>query len=127
MFRIALLADREPQETFFVEQISQFCAKRGLFPQIEPFRDQEQFFKAARKAAPTNTVIALSGVAGLNAAEHLRALWPECRIIWCSDLDFSLHALRLRVDYFLLEPVSVETFQLGLTIWFEKNMPRIHP
>ena len=38
-------------------------------------------------------------------------------MIWCSDLDFSLHAFRLRADYFLLEPVSEEAFQLGLYTW----------
>ena len=39
------------------------------------------------------------------------------RIIWCSDLDFSLHAFRLRVDYFLLEPITEEAFQQGLSTW----------
>ena len=50
---------------------------------------QEHFFEMAQKADLTNAVIALSGVAGLNAAEHLRSLCPACRMIWCSDLDFS--------------------------------------
>ena len=59
------------------------------------------FFETSQKDAPTNAVIALSGVAGLNAAEHLRSLYPKCGIIWCSDLDFSLHVFRLRIDYFL--------------------------
>ena len=68
-------------------------------------------------------MIALPGVAGLNAAEHLRALCPACRIIWCSDLDFSLHAFRLRVDYFLLEPAAEEALRQGLCIWFEKKTP----
>ena len=42
-------------------------------------------------------LLALQGVAGLNAAEHLRSLHPKCKMIWCSDLDFSLHAFKLRV------------------------------
>ena len=42
-----------------------------------------------------------------------------CRMIWCSDLDFSLHAFRLRADYFLLEPVSEEAFRRGLNAWIE--------
>lgn len=68
---------------------------------------------------PTNVVIAFSGVAGLNSAEHLRSLCPTCRIIWCSDLDFSVHAFRLRVDYFLLKPVSEEAVQQSLNTWLE--------
>ena len=59
----------------------------------------------------------------LNAAEHLRALCPTCKIIWCSDLDFSLHAFRLRIDYFLLEPVTEENFCQGLCAWFKRKIP----
>jgi len=40
-------------------------------------------------------------------------------MIWCSDLDFSLHAFRLRADYFLMKPVSEEAFQQGLNAWIE--------
>ena len=62
-------------------------------------------------------------VDGLNAVEHLRALCRNTRIIWCSDLDFSLHAFRLRADYFLLEPVTKAAFQQGLCVWLnEKNL-----
>ena len=104
MYRIAVLINSEAQEAFFTEQISQFCAECERFPVIETFRDQEQFFETTRKTPPTNAVIALPG------------------IIWCSDLDFSLHAFRLRADYFLLEPVTKAAFQQGLYVWLnEKN------
>ena len=112
MYRIAVLAEQEAERQRYAEQITRFCESKGLFPQVVQYDDQERFFEAAQKDAPTNAVIALSGVAGLNAAEHLR-----CRMIWCSDLDFSLHAFRLRADYFLLKPVSEEAFQLGLYTW----------
>lgn len=117
MYRIAVLTNSEAQEAFFTEQVSQFYAECERFPVIETFRDQEQFFETARKTPPTNAVIALPGVDGLNAVEHLRALCRNTRIIWCSDLDFSLHAFRLRVDYFLLEPITEEAFQQGLSTW----------
>lgn len=117
MYRIVVLTNSEAQEVFFTEQVSQFCAECGRFPVIETFCDQEQFFETARKTPPTNAVIALPGVDGLNAVEHLRALCRNTRIIWCSDLDFSLHAFRLRVDYFLLEPITEEAFQQGLSTW----------
>ena len=108
MYHIAVLTKSETQETFYREQLSRFCAERGLFPRVDCYRGQEVFFEVARKNAPTNAVISLPGVDGLNAVEHLRALFPETRIIWCSELDFSLHAFRLRVDYFLLEPITEE-------------------
>ena len=103
MYHIAVLTNSETQEAFYIEQLSRFCFERGLFPKMDCYRGQELFFDVARINAPTCTVIALPGVAGL--------------IIWCSDLDFSLHAFRLRVDYFLLEPITEEAFQQGLSTW----------
>lgn len=110
MYHIAVLTNSETQEAFYIEQLSRFCFERGLFPKMDCYHGQELFFDVARVNAPTCTVIALPGVEGLNAVEHLRTLFPETRIIWCSDLDFSLHAFRLRVDYFLLEPITEEAF-----------------
>ena len=56
---------------------------------------------------------------GLNAAEHLRSLYPKCGIIWCSDFDFSLHAFRLRIEYFFMKPVEEQKIKEGLSIWLE--------
>lgn len=66
-------------------------------------------------------VPSLHGVAGLNAAEHLRSLYPRCGIIWCSDLDFSLHAFRLRVEYFFREPLNEKMFEEGMDVWLERR------
>lgn len=123
MDRIAVLTEQETRGIHIEEQISRFCKGKGLFPRIEPYQDQEGFFKTVPRAAFDYAVIALPGVAGLNAVEHLRSLCPACRIIWCSDLDFSLHAFRLRVDYFLLEPVTEESFRQGLCVWLEYKAP----
>lgn len=119
MHRIAVLTEQKTRGAQMEEQIAQFCKEKGRFPRIEPYWNQESFFNAVLTAAFSHAVIALPGVAGLNAVEHLRALCPTCRIIWCSDLDFSLHAFRLRVDYFLLEPVTEEGFRRGLLVWLE--------
>lgn len=119
MHRIAVLTEQETRGAQMEEQIARFCKEKGRFPRIEPYWNQESFFNAVLTAAFSHAVIALPGVAGLNAVEHLRALCPAYRIIWCSDLDFSLHAFRLRVDYFLLEPVTEEGFRRGLLVWLE--------
>lgn len=119
MHRIAVLTEQETRGAQMEEQIARFCKEKGRFSRIEPYQNQESFFSAVLTAAFSHAVIALPGVAGLNAVEHLRALCPACRIIWCSDLDFSLHAFRLRVDYFLLEPVTEEGFRRGLLVWLE--------
>ena len=119
MYRIAVLAEQEREALHYAEQIARFCGEQEMFPKIEPYDDPERFFDAVRRETPTIAVIALSGVAGLYTAEHLRSLCPACRIIWCSDLDFSLHAFRLRADYFLLKPVTDEAFHQGLKVWVE--------
>ena len=119
MYRIAVLTSSRAQEAFLAEQISRFCAEHCLFPKMDCYHDQESFFEAARNEPLTNAVIALPGVDGLNAVEHLRALCPQTRIIWCSDLDFSLHAFRLRADYFLLEPVTEAALRQGFRIWLD--------
>ena len=90
---------------------------------MDCYHDQESFFEAARCEPLTNAVIALPGVDGLNAVEHLRALCPQTRVIWCSDLNFSLHAFRLRADYFLLEPVTEAALQQGFCIWLDQKNP----
>ena len=121
MYRIAVLAGQDEAGKNYADQIARFGQKKGLFPQIECYLNQEQFFENVPETMPTNAVIALPGVAGLNAVEHLRSICPGCGIIWCSDLDFSLQAFRLRVAYFILEPVDAERFQEGLNVWFENK------
>ena len=89
MHRIAVLTNSIAQEAFLAEQLLRFCAEHCLFPQMDCYRDQESFFEAAHNEPLTNALIALPGVDGLNAVEHLRTLCPQTRIIWCSDLNFS--------------------------------------
>ena len=124
MYRIAVLTDRTRDGRNYVEQITRFCMSRGLLPQIELHNDQERFFHGILDEKPSCIVLALPGVAGLNAVEHLRSLCPDCGIMWCSDLDFSLQAFRLRIEYFLLEPITPEAFSYGLTVLFETHMKR---
>ncbi len=119
MYRIAVVADEESVGRNYETQITRFCTERGVFPQIELHTNQELFFERIQTVKSTSVVLALSGVAGLNAAEHLRSLCPNCGVIWCSDLDFSLQAFRLRVDYFLMEPITIERLREGLSVWFE--------
>ena len=118
MYRIAVLTNSRAQEAFWAEQILQFCAEHCLFPQMDCYHDQESFFEAALFRSSL-----LPGVDGLNAVEHLRALCPQTRVIWCSDLNFSLHAFRLRADYFLLEPVTEAALRQGFCIWLDQKNP----
>ena len=118
MYRIAVLTSSETQEAFYIEQLSRFCFERGLFPKMDCYRGQELFFDVARVNAPTCTVIALPGVEGLNAVEHLRTLhlvqrsgfFPACISAACRL--FSVRANNRR-------SVSAGTFYM---VRWEKNV-----
>ena len=112
MYCIAILTDQEQEGQNCAEYIRNYCTEKKVFPLIEIYQNQEQ-------TVPAVVFLALTGVSGLNAAEHLRSLYPKCGIIWCSDLDFSLHAFRMRIEYFFMKPVEEQKIKEGLSIWFE--------
>ena len=99
VYCIAILTDQEQEGQKSAEYIRNYCTEKRVFPLIEIYQNQEQFFA--------------------QTAEHLRSLYPKCGIIWCSDLDFSLHAFRLRIEYFFMKPVEEQKIKEGLSIWFE--------
>lgn len=76
-------------------------------------------------APPEALVIAVASVDSLNAAEHIRRLYPKVGMVWCCNLDFSLQALQayhLNVDYFfLLSEANTGTLGIGLTRVYQYN------
>ena len=121
MYRIGVLTDKKKNLETYAKMISDYCITQKLFPLLETYQNQEVFFKEIQSNVPDIVLLVLPGVDGLNAAEHLHSLFPECGIIWCSDLDFSLHAFRLRVEYFFMEPVNELKIQEGLKAWFRSE------
>ena len=120
MYCMSVLTDRDQYGHDYAKYISDYCMEKGIVPLIEIYQNQEVFFKQIQRRVPSMVFLSLPGVDGLNAAEHLRSLYPRCGIIWCSDLDFSLHAFRLRVEYFFMKPVEHEKIQEGLKAWLER-------
>ena len=121
LYCIAVLIDKGQKGQDYAEYILNYCADRKIFPLVQIYQDQEKFFGEIQKTIPSIVLLALQGVAGLNAAEHLRSLHPKCKMIWCSDLDFSLHAFKLRVEYFFMEPVEEQKLWEGLTACFGRR------
>lgn len=121
MYHIVVLTDKKQDGENYAKMITDYCAGQKLFPLLETYQDQENFFKEIQKKAPDIVLLVLPGVDGLNAAEHLRSLFPGCGLIWGSDLDFSLHAFRLRVEYFFMEPVEEQKIQEGFASWFRSK------
>ena len=121
MYRIAVLTDLKHEGEHYAKVINDYCINQKLFPLLETYQNQEVFFKEIQSNVPDIVLLVLPGVDGLNAAEHLHSLFPECGIIWCSDLDFSLHAFKLRVEYFFMEPVEEQKLWEGLTACFGRS------
>ena len=111
--------EKEGQD--YAKYIIDYCTERSIFPLVELYQNQESFFEQIQKTVPAVVLLALPGVSGLNAAEHLRSLYPGCGVIWCSDLDFSLHAFRLRVEYFFMEPVDEQKIREGFSVWLKHS------
>ena len=94
MYRIAVLTDLKHEGEHYAKVINDYCINQKLFPLLETYQNQEVFFKEIQTHVPDIVLLVLPGVDGLNAAEHLRSLFPGCGIIWCSNLDFSLHVFQ---------------------------------
>lgn len=50
-------------------------------------------------------IVALNGVAGLDAVRKIREKAPDAPLLWISDEDFSLLSYQYRVTHFLCRPV----------------------
>lgn len=116
MYRIAVLANGQSRGEQLALWIENFCRERGLFPLIKLYENFESFLGTVNDFKPSCAVIALDGVEGLNASQRLKALCPDCGLIWCSDLDFSLEAYRIRTDYFIKGDISGAELFEGLSL-----------
>lgn len=121
MYHIVIMADNHNLGRQLAEWTKCFCTEQDLYPVVELFTDTELFFKAIKKAKPDGVIVALYGIAGLNASEHLRSLCPDCGLIWCSDMDFSLHAYRIRAEYFIKAPPTNDKLREGLSLWIKRK------
>ena len=85
MYRIAVLTDLKHEGEHYAKVIKNYCIDQKLFPMLKTYQNQEVFFKDIQTNIPDIVLLVLPGVDGLNAAEHLRSLFPGCGIIWCSN------------------------------------------
>ena len=121
MYRIAVLTQSPALRAQLRRQVEACLSPMGCFPQLDAPEELEPFYYAMRASPPDGVVLAMDGVAGLNAAEHLRRLSTDCAIIWSCDLDFSLQAYRLKVDYFVKGELTEEALSEGLCRWLNRR------
>ena len=58
MYCIAILTDQEQEGQNSAEYIRKYCAEKNVFPLIEIYQSQEQFFAETLKTLPTVLVLA---------------------------------------------------------------------
>ncbi len=121
MCRISILAPERDAGRQLSGWLGAWCAEHGILPRLDVPEDLRGYFYMVGADPPDVVMVALPGVAGLNTVEHLRQLCPHCSVIWCSDLDFSLQAYRLRVDYFILGPPGREELATGLAVCLDRR------
>ena len=54
MYCIAILTDQEQEGQNCAEYIRNYCTEKKVFPLIEIYQDQEQFFERTRKTVPVS-------------------------------------------------------------------------
>ena len=59
MYCIAILTDQEQEGQNCAEYIRNYCTEKKVFPLIEIYQDQEQFFERTRKTVPAVVFLAL--------------------------------------------------------------------
>lgn len=121
MDRIAVISPSPSKSIRLCRQMARCLAEMGYFPLLEIPEDLEAFYYAMRASPPDGILLVMDGIAGLNTAEHLRHLGPDCTMIWCCDLDFSLQAYRLRVDYFIQGNPTEESLRQGILCWQDRQ------
>ena len=122
---ILLLADtpeRRGELTGWMQEI--YAVLDAALPPLNIPEDVKGYLRELRRpcAPPEAVVIVMAGVDSLKAAEHIRQLWPKVGMVWCCDLDFSLQAYHLNVDYFsLLSEANTGTLGIGLNRVYQYN------
>lgn len=56
--------------------------------------------------------ISMRGMSGMGLAEHIQAICPECKIIFCTGFpEYAVDAFKIHVSGYLMKPITVEAVQ----------------
>lgn len=125
VYRIAVLSNNQDTGQQLAHWTKEYYGADGIYPKIDVYHDREQFYQDWKAQSPCAVIVDLPGVTGLNEVEHIRSLGSKCGLIWCSDLDFSLHAFRIRAEYFMKAPFRRDDLEQGLSTLMARRRTRI--
>ena len=121
MYCIAVLAVNEKEGRDYAKYIIDYCTERSIFPLVELYQNQESFFEQIQKTVPAVVLLALPGVSGLNAAEHLRSLYPGCVSFGAVTLIFRFMLSDCGLSNFFMEPVDEQKIREGFSVWLKHS------
>lgn len=86
------------------EYVKRYFDEQGIDGRTESCCGWPELAGELKQGKPDLVIVAQDGVEGLDTITSARL--PAGRIVWFSDLDFSIQAYRLCVDYFGKKPVT---------------------
>ena len=108
MHRVAVLSYSPDTRMRLCRQLGDHLARMGYFPCLEAPEELENFYYTMRTSPPDGVVLAMDGVAGLNAVEHLRRLSPDCVLVFTTtSTDHALDGYRVRALQYLVKPYQI--------------------
>lgn len=100
-----IICDCNSRECSLIEEsIHDYYKDKNIPCKIRCCRDWQELSRQVKEKPADAIIVAQDGVSGLDIITGLKL--PSGRLIWFSDLDFSLQAYRLYVSYFNRKPVS---------------------
>lgn len=112
MIRIMICDDEQQERKQLIKDVQQWCEKRTQPALIEFCENWSDLAEKIKCRKPDLLIIANNGVAGLDLVTNALALMHK--ILWFSDLDFSLQAYRLCLPYFCQKPLTSAKVEYAL-------------
>lgn len=102
-----IICDHDSRECSLIEEsIHDYYKDKNVPCEIRRCEDWQELSRLIREKPADAIIVSQDGVIGLDIITGLKI--PLDRLVWFSDLDFSLQAYCLCVSYFNRKPVSHE-------------------
>lgn len=112
MWSVVVCDGDETERELILEYIRRFSGERNQESTAEGCAGWPELYEKLKQAEPDVIIIAQNGVAGLNTITSIHL--PPRKLIWFSDLDFSLQAYRLCIPWFGSKPVTYQKMKHAL-------------
>lgn len=102
-----IICSSDSKECSLIEEsVHDYYRDKNIPCQIRYCGDWQELSRQVREKTADTIIVAQDGVSGLDTITGLKL--PSARLVWFSDLDFSIQAYRLCVSYFNRKPISHE-------------------